>query len=285
MRATHLLLFTSALLSACADVPTEAIDSPGPSFITADFQEDNVHTWVGLIALYDANDEFLGRCSGSLISATVFLTAGHCIEGASSARIWFAQDAGAHFDETTELDPVTGYPHTCLPQAAPCVTSHEMYNYGWVGFVDFTNYDPKDVAIVILDSPVTTVGFGELAPVGTLDGWATGPGKPGVNLTITGYGISRVLPAEVDHRERLMANVSLINLRSAQNAGFMVQVSSNRGNGRGGVCFGDSGGPLLYEGQIVGVASVNLNPTCNGGSTLFYRIDQAAVQTWIANPS
>ncbi len=39
---------------------------------------DNVHTWVGLIDFYDAGGEFFQRCSGSLISPTKFLTAGHC---------------------------------------------------------------------------------------------------------------------------------------------------------------------------------------------------------------
>ena len=53
--------------------------------------------------------EFIHRCSGSLLSDSVFLTAGHCVERgdgsgevAAYARIWFEQDAGADYDPVTD---------------------------------------------------------------------------------------------------------------------------------------------------------------------------------------
>ena len=102
LRAFPTLLAASAasLALACADAPTASVAPPDrPSLITGNYTEDFEHPWVGLVAFYDANGEFLWRCSGSLLSPTVFLTAGHCIgdneEQAVSARIWFAQDAGA----------------------------------------------------------------------------------------------------------------------------------------------------------------------------------------------
>lgn len=60
--------------------------------ITNNFVPDYEHPFVGLAVFYDANGEFLWRCSGSLISPTVFLTAGHCAdtaEGAATARVYF----------------------------------------------------------------------------------------------------------------------------------------------------------------------------------------------------
>ena len=36
------------------------------------------HPYVGLVLFYDESDNYLQRCSGTLLSPTVFLTAGHC---------------------------------------------------------------------------------------------------------------------------------------------------------------------------------------------------------------
>ncbi len=95
---------------------------PAAAITGTHWVEDFEHPYVGLIVFYDASGEFLWRCSGSLISPTKFLTAGHCTDstldgepglGANTARVYFQQDAGANFDPETEVDPVSGYPETC----------------------------------------------------------------------------------------------------------------------------------------------------------------------------
>jgi hypothetical protein len=281
LRALAAVLTTSTAL-ACADAPvtTPSATAPPdrPSFITGNYAADFVHPWVGLIVFYDANGNFLWRCSGSLISPTAFLTAGHCVESpAATARIWFAQDAGANFDPTTEFDPVTGYPDTCLPQPDPCVTASKLYNFGYPA--SFPN--TQDVGLVILDTPVVLAEYGQLAAVGTLDGLATQRGRQDVTFVSSGYGLSYTRPnKQLSFRSRLMASAKLVNLRSALTDGFNLQISANPGDGRGGTCFGDSGGPILYNGLIVGVTSFGLNENCTGVD-FAYRVDLAAVQAWI----
>jgi hypothetical protein len=274
-------------LAACTDAPTNSTDEgQRPDFITGNFEADNTHTWVGLIVFYDAAGDFSHRCSGSLISPTKFLTAGHCTDNGAggvmpSARIWFAQDAGARFDGT--IDPVSGYPETCKKrQSAPCVTSHEMYNYGFDNFAGFPN--TRDVGVVILDKAVTTVGFGELAEAGTLDALVNERGLQDVTFVSSGYGLNQVKPTTLSFRSRMMAESKLVNLTSSLNGGFNVETSANPGDDRGGTCFGDSGGPLLYQEEIVGVTSFGLNANCKGVD-FAYRVDREEVQDWIADPS
>src|SRR5919106_5392255 len=64
------------------------------------------HPYVGLMVAQDAQGNPLWRCSGTLISARVFLTAGHCTEApAAKAQIWFAADVESGI-------PANGYPNT-----------------------------------------------------------------------------------------------------------------------------------------------------------------------------
>ena len=59
---------------AAAMLAAVAVAAPA-SAITGTYVEDNVHTYVGLVVFYDDAGEFSHRCSGSLLSPTVFLTA------------------------------------------------------------------------------------------------------------------------------------------------------------------------------------------------------------------
>jgi hypothetical protein len=252
--------------------------------ITGNYVKDFQHPFVGLVVFYDDQGEFSHRCSGSLLTPIVFLTAGHCTEGVESARVYFQQDAGANFDPTTELDPVSGYPETCARGTHDvCTTSNELFNYGFNDFAGFPN--TKDVGLVILDEPIALSGYGVLASPGSLDRLADRLAKKDVTFTVSGYGLSRTNPAfTLSFRSRLMAKTRLVNLHNALTSGFNLQTTANPGGGKGGTCFGDSGGPVFHGGFgsniIVGVTSFGLSPTCRGVD-FAYRTDRRAVLNWI----
>ena len=210
MRRTLLLLF--ALLGVLATASPSAA-------VTGNFEKDFVHPYVGLVVFYDEQGEFSHRCSGTLLSPRVFLTAGHCTEGVSSARVYFHQDAGARYDPALGYDPKTGYPEFCLAGDPLCVTSDELYNYGFNDFAGFPN--TRDVGLVILDRTVSMPDYGRLAAAGSLDRLATRRGRQEVTFTISGYGVSLINPTRVvSRRERLMARTSLVKFRSALNCGY-----------------------------------------------------------------
>ena len=263
------------------------------SAITNNWTDDNEHPFVGLIVFYDADGVFVQRCTGSLISPTKFLTAGHCTDAAAgvvTARVYFQQDAGAHFDPVTEVDPVTGYPEFCAAGTLGtlCATSDELYNFGYpAGFPD-----TGDAGLVILDQAIALPEYGQLPTAGVLNDLSTARGQKDTIFTVSGYGLSLRTSAHsanpnISFRVRLMAASTLVNLRSGLTDGFNLQTQGN-GNGRGGTCSGDSGGPVFLGGPesnlIVGVTSFGLNALCRG-TDFAYRVDRAEVLDWINNPT
>ena len=147
--------------------------------ITGDFVPDVEHEYVGLIVFYNASGAPSHRCSGSLLTDRVFLTAGHCVtlddEGtlAASARVYFEQD----------VDAVGTYP------TSGGVVSTELYSYGYTGLRNLP--ESRDLGVVILDQSVTTVypgitEYASLAAAGTLDAYGTGVRA---TVDLSGYGV------------------------------------------------------------------------------------------------
>lgn len=252
--------------------------------ITNNYVDDFEHPFVGLVVFYDEDGEFSHRCSGSLLSPTVFLTAGHCADGATTARVYFQQDAGANFDGT--IDPISGYPETCAEETLGtlCATSDELYNYGFDDFAGFP--DTRDAGLVILDQPISMSEYGVLPVAGVLDALHE-QRRNDITFTVSGYGLSYSSPvAFISFRSRLMAESKLVNVKGGLNKGFNLQTGGN-GNGRGGTCSGDSGGPVFYPADsnvIVAVTSFGLNAWCRG-TDFAYRIDTDAVLEWIDETS
>jgi len=238
------------------------------------------------------------RCSGSLLTDRVFLTAGHCTdqdaeESPVMARIWFHQNVGGAFDPVTGAeDPNTGYPNRCLPADPLCAESTLLFDFGFDNFAGFPNI--HDIGLIILpeSQAVELPEYGVLAPAGFLEDVLAGPrGQVNATFTLSGYGVTYSNPAKsVSFRERLMALTQLVggNLNESRNtAGFNLALGGAPGGGRGGSCFGDSGGPAFYGGfssnVIVGVTSWGFgfnHQTC-GGPGFAFRTDTEAVINWI----
>ena len=253
------------LLVAVAVVAILAL-TVGPAIAITDGYEDRgVHPFVGLMVAQDAKGNPLWRCSGTLISAKVFLTAGHCTESpAAHVEIWFTDYVDRPADGK-------GYPYK-----------------GQVGGTPYTHplYDPNafylhDLGVVVLSGkgyPMST--YGSLPELNKLDELHQGD-----LFTAVGYGLQKSFPDAASwkdeaSRTRMVANPEVIQINTPWTGDGSILLSNNTNTG--GTCFGDSGGPnFVGTSTIVGaVTSFGLNGTCAGTGGV-YRVDPADDLNWL----
>jgi len=220
-----------------------------------------------VLVLMEVNFKPAFRCSGTLISPTIVLTAGHCAGAPgefSSIRV-FAETDVQH-DPTY---PFAGGPNTI---EATAFAAHPAYTSA--------QFFLHDVGMIKLASPINLPAsqYGTLPTVNSLDGAPVGV-KTG--FTSVGYGVQRINSAQVvSERVRMVANPWLIQKNTGFTGPFSLLLSNNASSG--GTCFGDSGGPnFLGDSRVVaGVTSFGLNGSCGGTGGVF-RLDRADVQAFI----
>ena len=227
--------------------------------ITYGRPDGDAHPNVGLLVARIGNS-FYALCSGTLVSPTVFLTAGHCT------------DAIRQFNASTYVSFSTASPFSIVPG-----TSHTHPDYG----MSFPN--TADVGVVVLDTPIADITPARIPNEGFLDGLSTQRGLNDVYFTHVGYGTQSVRPRPLAEVVRYQGVSSLINLRNALTAGFNLQTTANPGKGRSGICFGDSGGPAFYEDTdiVAGIHSFVLNTNCKGVG-VSYRADSPTTLEFLA---
>jgi secreted trypsin-like serine protease len=227
------------------------------------------HPYVGLMVAQTAAGAPLWRCSGTLISPTLFLTAGHCTEApAGHVEIWFDADVT---DAAAQNYPFTG-------DVGGTPYTHPSYNPN--AFFLF------DLGVVVLDEPVVMGTYGELPELNVLDGLKTQRGKQDVTFTAVGYGLQMSFPdaaawKEHNVRVRMVANPKLNQINGGLVGDFSLLLSNNAHTG--GTCFGDSGGPNFIgtSNVLAGVTSFGLNGNCAGTGGV-YRVDRADDLEWLA---
>jgi V8-like Glu-specific endopeptidase len=278
----------AGLVAAAAGTLALIAASPANA-ITGNYSKDFEHDYVGLLVFYttpdpETGDPFSHRCSGTLISPTVVLTAGHCTEGVDEGRIYFQQSVAPNYDPEAfggwGGDPTTGYPY----QGG--LTFHRADNYG---FHDFEGYpENRDAGVVVLDAPYTPPSgkFGLLPQAGAVDRYvASFKKKQNALFRTSGYGLSGTTPQPTSFRERLTAIGYLVENQDPVTT-YNIKTTANASQGKGGSCNGDSGGPVFFEGTrvIAAVVSFGQNAKCRG-LDFSYRIDRAPVLNWINDPN
>jgi secreted trypsin-like serine protease len=261
MRKNMFVLLVILFLLAVMVVPTAAINGGE--------LDGEGHPNVGLM-IADEEGEPAWRCSGTLIHPRVFLTAGHCVYGASRARVWFDSDIAGVPDYPTGGEvAIEGTPKP-----------HPKYD-------DFQSPDnPYDVGVVIFEEPVVDIPLATTPDEGLLDGLK----KDGVlrnstevaKFTVVGFGTileSWPPPVIVSEKIRRIAESEYVALVPAQ-----LHLSQRAVFEEGGTCFGDSGGPVFWSPDddteiLVGITSWGDAQCVATG--FYYRVDIAETLAFI----
>ena len=246
----------------------------GPVAAITDGELDgDSHPFVGLMVAQDIDGNPLWRCSGTLLSDELFLTAGHCVEApAAHVEIWFDDD----------------------------VTDATVHNYPYTGDVGGTpiphpDYDPdafyvRDLGVVVLDTPFASPNgqYGTLPALNSFDAWKTKRGLQKVTFTSVGYGRQKSFPTAAAWKNsalriRMVAHPKLNQINTGLVGNYSLLLSNNANTG--GTCFGDSGGPNFVGNTnvVAGVTSFGMNSTCGGTGGVF-RLDRSWSLDFLADP-
>jgi hypothetical protein len=246
------------------------------SAITGGQPDGNGHPNVGLILFYDQDGRF--RCSATLVTPTVLITAAHCTSGTLGKTL-------VTFNSVIAEQPPSGFPVAANPAAG--YTSAEIEASGnlagtaiahpnYSNFTDLDNWN--DVGVIVLDKPVVGITPATLATGRYLDAY----GQPVLNSTIfdvVGYGTEIRKPDSGPQKPQPMSYPLIRRYTTSPGQKLTEQILQL--NGVGGTCFGDSGGPIFLNGKLVAVTSYGYTNNCRylGG---YQRVEIPSVTSWLA---
>ncbi len=246
---------------------TAVMLTPAPAAAITNGQLDgNGHPNVGALVVRFRGDLF-PICSGTLISPSVFLTAGHCVSffpafGITEVFVTFDStfSAGSTLIEAQTVNLHPGFGHDAA--------------------------DPHDLAVITFASPVGGLTPASLPTAGLLDQMAEKNGLKGRKFTAVGYGVlePNIGGGPITFPDNLDRRFEVSTFRAITPA--WLHLSQNAATGDGGTCFGDSGGPnFLGAGAtttvIVAAITVTGDAVCLA-TNVVYRLDTASARAFLS---
>lgn len=268
------------------------------SAITYGEPDAGEHPYVGFMIFYDPAYPGWFSCSGTLLAdGETFLTAGHCTYGIGTDGVLVGPSGGTDvwvtFKETGTLDgwPLRSEIGTVYADVAELDAARRAWlndpNNGFVRGVAYPHpeYDnfsgfPVNYDVGVVDIPFVDLdgSYGVLAPLGTAEILAgqTGRDRNAALVENVGYGIQAIQPNPQNDDDRYKSTSRIVQVNGSISRGGNLHTLNNPSEvgGRGGTCFGDSGGPVFVNdtNQIVAVVSFGFSGACHGAD-YSWRVD------------
>jgi len=236
--------------------------APAVQAITFGQPDGAGHPNVGAMIVEEPDGVKYFYCSGTLIAPAVFLTAAHCTAAADAND---AEDVFVTFDPVWDEDATL---HRGTYYLNPYY-GHDMY-------------DSNDVAVIILDEPITEINPASLPPAGLLTDMKRDKDLKGQQFVTVGYGTLRDDKTGGQHAldgfgERYFAEQTFLALMP-----YWIQISMNPSTGNGGTCYGDSGGPhFLGDSNMVVSLTVTGDYWCRA-TDMTYRLDTESARSYLS---
>jgi hypothetical protein len=292
-KVMHCLATVSLVVGALVAVSAPAMAITGGTEDTS-----NLYPNVAMVVFYQPDGRF--RCSGTLIAPQVVLTAAHCtFQDVGQVIVTFDPlisrteeeaeiDIPRAADDSGPDDAVSTIGFTGADITPPDYQGEQTWLLGtarthpaYSDFTDIKNWN--DTGVVILDAApgLPTAG---LAPENYLNQFQ----QPLLNSTeflTIGYG-TEVRQAESPPRPPTPEREPIVRRYTTEIGqkltNQILQTNGNEHDPRagGGTCFGDSGGPAMLGGYVVGDTSYGFTNNCRylGG---YQRVDIPIVRNWL----
>ncbi len=259
---------TKSLVSAALAVALLA-RVPNAFCVTNSTVDNTRHPNVGtIVAEYKTPGVKDSACTGTLISPTVFLTAGHCI--------YLLQIMFGVKQVWVTFDPVFSSSSTLYSG-----TMHLNPLYPGRGASD-----PEDLGVIVLDAPVAGITPAALPPYGLLDQMSSNGSLINTLFTILGYGATDTVfgdgkpdPTEGEGTRRF-ATEGFLALNPD-----LLRLNQNEVFGYGGSNHGDSGGPNFLgsganETSIIAAITIG-GDTWGNELNVAYRLDTSEARAFL----
>ncbi len=221
---------------------------------------DDGHPNVGSFVVRVTNPdggatELFQLCTGTLIAPDVVVSASHCFSGLPDfvEEITFTLDPVIDANKDGLVDPT-------VKRLSGTPVVHPLFDSGGAN-------NPYDIAVFLLDKPVTGVTPATLPTAGLLDQRVV----QGQTFVAVGYGTVR----ETNRTGQQAFQVGWRRMKASQHVNSVtkawVTFSMNLATSNGGTCYGDSGGPH-FLGDVVVAVTVTGDSVCKA-TDKDYRLD------------
>jgi hypothetical protein len=252
--------------------------SPRASAITYGFVDSNntFRNSGAFLVKSPTTGQIFPICSGTMITANVFLTAGHC-------TLFFTQDlAPEGFVAFVSLDQSIPFGSLTSSRTELLSVAHVVTNPNF----NVAQSDSGDIGVLILERNARGVTPATLPACGLLDQLVAQNGLKTATFTNVGYGLqNRVVGGGVPFFQDLNPIPRMFSFSSfnSLNGGYL-RLSQNNSTGNGGTCFGDSGGPnfMTLNGQQLIVSITITGDSVCRSTNVAYRLDTVSAQGFLA---